>query len=446
MTGPDPFEDRLRETLRSSDSTSARTDVDAFLSDVHRGARSRRRRRVAGAAAAAVLAVAGGGAAVGSLGVFQGNDTPVADDTTTPTAVGGTDTTPTSHITTSGTAPAVTYSQETSDVLSLTSTGDDHQWALVGTDAGDCAGHETCATVFARDAGGSWAPLSVLPVPANTSTADNPFAVAQVRFAASGEGGYNGWTFDGGLVSTHDSGLSWQVVRSRELGVANAGDAIGNVHDLEARGGTAYALMTAGEATDVLITSSADADDWHAVDTGAALTNTHDLNVTEGVVAFLSDTDTGTEVLSSPADPETGRATGDWTASQPCASGSEPVSLSSASDTLWALCSDGNGDTVAFRASGADGWTEVPSYRTGAGSLLTARSTDSAVLHLADNTALMLVTAGGAEPLTQGSPGFSDPTMLGFTNSDLGFAIADGVLWRSGDGGATWAKEHVLPD
>jgi hypothetical protein len=150
------------------------------------------------------------------------------------------------------------------------------------------------------------------------------------------------------------------------------------------------------------------------------------------------------EIVSSPADPTTGRATGEWTRSQPCKAASEPIQLSSSSDTLWALCSDGNFDTVAFRASGADTWTEVPSYRTGSGSLLTARSTDSAVLHLADNTELMLVTASGAEPLTQGSPGFSDPTMLGFTNPDLGFAIAGGDLWRTVDGGVTWAKESVV--
>ena len=80
------------------------------------------------------------------------------------------------------------------------------------------------------------------------------------------------------------------------------------------------------------------------------------------------------------------------------------------------------------------------------GTLLTARSADSAVLHLADNTQLMVVTATGAAPLGTTAPPFRDPSMLGFTNPDLGFAIADGALWRTVDGGATWSEEQVVPN
>jgi hypothetical protein len=214
------------------------------------------------------------------------------------------------------------------------------------------------------------------------------------------------------------------------------------VTSLEAHGATVYALVDqAGSST--LMSSPTSADTFEPVDTGS-LGDASDLVATAGVVAFLDDSGDTTEVLSSDANPTTGVVTGAWARSQPCASGSQPISLSSASDTLWVLCSDGTYDTVAFGSAGGDHWNPVNDYRTGLGSMLTARSTGTAVLYPADNTALMLVTADGAGLLTDGSPGFSDPTMLGFTNSDLGFAIADGVLWRTTDGGKTWAEEPVI--
>jgi hypothetical protein len=52
------------------------------------------------------------------------------------------------------------------------------------------------------------------------------------------------------------------------------------------------------------------------------------------------------------------------------------------------------------------------------------------------------VTVGGSERLT--TDDFSNATMLGFNNPDVGFAIVDGRAFRTDDGGRTWAPKDVL--
>jgi hypothetical protein len=423
MTDHDPFEDRLRETLRSGDGSADRPDVDSFLGDVHRGARSRQRRWIVGAAAAAVLAVAGGGAAAGTFGVFQGNEAPVADQTTEPT---------TAPTTTYSSNQVLNYTSRNTKVISLTSTGREHQWALTVTESDECA--PTCVSVFTRSPDtGAWGTPALLPIPRNPSAADR---VSQLRYVGDASSGYDGWAFGRALLSIHGiDGPTPSLWERIDVG--------GSVVSLEAHGGTVYALVVDESGMPKLMASPIDRDAFDAVDTGP-LEEASNLVATAGVVAFLDKTASGTDVMSSTADPTTGLATGDWTRSQPCQSGSEPTQLSSSSDTLWALCTNDANDTVAVATAGNGTWTQIP-YSTGPGSSLTARSTDTAVLHLADNTKLMLVTANGATTLGTAAPPFRDPTMLGFTNQDLGFAVAAGVLWRTEDGGATWSEEQVVP-
>ncbi|HSS67754.1 MAG TPA: hypothetical protein VLK34_04335 [Nocardioidaceae bacterium] len=441
MNDHDPFEERLRETLRSDDAddSGARpTDVDSFLSDVHRGARSRQRRRVAGAAVAAVLAVGGGGVAVASLGAFDGDNTPVADDTTNPTVDDTTESgatspsTPTTSDTPTSRAPAsLTYTSQNSDVLSLTSTDDNHQWALVRTKDGTCKDN-SCATVFARGTGGTWSPLGVLPGPADNDTG-YPDDVAQLRFAPDSRGGYDGWAFDNGLFSTHDGGTTWSRALPKQAG--------GQVHELEARGNTVYALITNGESHDDLVVSPMSSDDWQIVDTTMQLDFTNDLVVTEGVVAMIGNSGGDDHrVLSSAANPNTGLATGAWQFTDPC--GSEQVAhLSSAANVLWALCTDGTVKTATVSGDGPPQWADAGGpYSPNA--LLAARSTTSAVL--AQHNGLLELSADGtSKPLSDN--GFSHASLLGFTNEQLGFALVDGILWRTEDGGTTWTTDDVIP-
>jgi hypothetical protein len=433
MTDRDPFEDRLRETLRSGDGAVDRPDVETFLSDVHRGARTRQRRRVIEVAAAAAVVVVGAGAAAGSLGLFQ-NDQPSIADQATATSDTSSPTETTTSTQGSGIGDTIHYTAANSTVLSVTSTDNDHQWALIETDDPRC-GPYGCRSVVPYSAGNGWGAPGLLPV---STTSDPASHVRQLRFAADASGGYDGWAFDQSLLSIHGIGTTgfpeWHTV-----------DVNGAVMSLEARGRTVYALVRRGGQS-YLYSSPMNKDAFQQVDLGFELGAARNLVVTSGVVAFLDQTADGTEVVSIPADPSSGEATGDWTRSQPCESGSGPVQLSSASDTLWALCTDGSTDTVSFKSVQDGTWSHVTGYRSGwdPGSLLVARSTDAAVLHLADNTQLMAVTAAGAETLGTSEPPFTDPTMLGFTNPDLGFAIAHGVLWRTEDGGSTWSQEQVV--
>jgi hypothetical protein len=445
MTDHDPFEERLRDTLRSGDPNARPTDVNAFLDDVHSGARSRRRRRVAGAGLAAALVVAGGGTVVANQTLLQDEGVNAADHTTSSTV--STDATDTASTATrsSSSAPESTGppapTQQNTTVMSLTATGTEHQWALTKTESDACP-RGGCATLFARSSDdGTWSSLGQLPYGAYHNTGD-PDTVRQVRFVGSAATGYDGWAYGPGLLSTHDGGQSWQVVRSPDLGSVENGNAIGNVVDLEARGDTAYALMVRGESYMELISSPVGTDDWSAVDTGQRIGTLLDLNVTQGVVAFVDrrGPDVGW-VVSSPAD-DTGAATGDWRSSQPCGDGGVEQ-LSSAASTLWALCSDGAVVVGTIGASGEPAWSAVNGGPFDPAGLIAARGPDSAVV--AQLHGLFEVSVGAGQDTRLGPESFAFADVLGFTNESLGFVVIDGRLLRTDDGGRSWDEDTVLP-
>jgi hypothetical protein len=218
----------------------------------------------------------------------------------------------------------------------------------------------------------------------------------------------------------------------------------GAVTSLEARGSTVYALVRDGGRSS-LESSPVDSDDFKEVATGPfELGDASDLVVTQGVVAMLADVGGETTVLWSPADPETGEATGEWGEQNPCTSGGEPTQLTSASSTLWVLCSDFNDSKDAdVMAGGPETQWTICASGVDPNSELAATSPQSAVI--AEPSGMTLVPSTNTAQTPLSTDDFSDTSFLGFTNETLGFAIADGTLWRTTDGGQTWAVDPVLP-
>ncbi len=77
----DPLEESVRRALHASSHTE-HIDADAFLANVHRGARGRRTRRAAGSVAATVAVVTAAGYVGMASGIFTESSTPIAGRST----------------------------------------------------------------------------------------------------------------------------------------------------------------------------------------------------------------------------------------------------------------------------------------------------------------------------------------------------------------------------
>ena len=325
--GPDDLEQRLRDAFLER---GAGVDANAFLDDVHRGARGRRRRRVAGSvlATAAVVAVAAYG--VSASGVFDDDATPAADDhTPTVTDTGTPDQTqsPTATDVTTGS----TDTEGKQRALSLSATDTEHQYLLM---AGAFGCGKGCLRAYATaDAGGTWsamAPLGLLPSDPDP-TSETAFGI---RFADQD----NGWVYGGALRSTHDGGSTWETQKLPAQGI---------VMQLEAWGDQVYAGVNDQEAqTATLLRSSSAADDWQPVDLGTPIGYISQLAASENVTAVLasrSQVSAGNEILVSTDDGHT------WSGdTAPCSQDAYPSSISTSGTSLWTVCSEQaqNGDAT----------------------------------------------------------------------------------------------------
>lgn len=159
---------------------------------------------------------------------------------TTPT--GTTSTGTTTGATTAGTTPTISAAggpvpagfQPTSVTFVSTSKG--FALGVVPCDAGNCT-----TLVTTADGGAHWAFVATVPA----ALAGRSAAIGKVRFANASDG----WVFGPELWSTHDGGIRWTHV-------ATAASTV----DVEASGGTAYALVGAK-----LLRTSVSADNWAPV-------------------------------------------------------------------------------------------------------------------------------------------------------------------------------------
>jgi hypothetical protein len=405
----DPLERELRDLL-----TSDRRDLPATLvplDRVHAGAsRRRRRRRVAVVATATVVALAVAVPVASTLGGSGPRRAPVADNSPRPT--------PTDSAPSTGTSAPAGLPWDGKLALSVTATST-RTFVVLGGVGGPCP--SGCLRLArSGDAGRTFAALPVPSQIGQTGTVPTSDGVQGVRFGSADDG----WLFGGDLWSSHDGGHSWSHLSMP-----------GPVVRLEAAAGSAWALV-GGSGDDLhLWTSSVKDDSWARVP-GVTVTGPADLSVQGDRVVVLGAQDSRLWV---------GGRGGFAEHPSPCP-GATSVRLSSVG-SIWATC--GTGMSASLHVS-ADGvlWSDVPvSPDTGAlpNSILVGARTDN------DS----IVATGAADPLqrmsaagiltTLGSPppSGSEVDYLGFTTPDVGYAIIAGGLWRTVDGGDTWAHMQI---
>jgi hypothetical protein len=186
------------------------------------------------------------------------------------------------------------------------------------------------------------------------------------------------------------------------------------------------------DGSTMLMSSPVASDDFVPLDAGVTLGDVSDLSVTDAVVAFLNGSIGSRQIVSLDA------GLG-WVAENPCDRG-EPSQLSAATTSLWVLCTSDHRSTVLVHEVGSPGWHAMGGvYDTTA--VLAARTPGSALV--AQSGGIWLATAGRSRMLSDND--FSNASMLGFNNADVGFAIVDGRVFRTDDGGSTWTPEDISP-
>ncbi|MGH3448098.1 MAG: hypothetical protein ACRDP4_10810, partial [Nocardioidaceae bacterium] len=421
-------------------------DADAFLGQVHKGARGRRARHVVAGGVAALVVVAGGGFAVNATGVLGNDPSPVAGPsrtTTTPSPLDRTQSAPSTSspsrptTTTPSTAsrpttisPGSPLSPDDVHALSLTATGSNHQWVLAATPGRDCE-WKHCATIFATtDGGAHWQTKGQLPAPTIVTGSPGPSTVDQVRFAGSGSD-YDGWVYGESLWSTHDSGASWQRP-----------DVGGSVYQLAAWGDHVYAAVSSnlpGDDTSRLLRSPVSHDDWKPVDVGVKMASIESIAVAKGGAALIysNATHMRNRVLVSTDGQR-------WTDEQPCPGQRDPIQLSTAGPSLWVACSGKH--TITLQVSTDEGQTWQPAVGTFplTGRLAARDGSAAVVAGPAPGVAHLVSTTGPPAKVSQ--PLQSAVSFAGFTNDSTGYLVgAKGKIVHTTDGGRTWTPYVVTP-
>jgi len=415
---PDDLEGRLRRTLRDG---RPAVDVDAFISDVHRGARGRRRRQVAVGALATLAVIAGGGYAVTTTGVFDGSSTQVADRGT-----------PTVTSTLPPTASAPTTTEQTATgargrALSLSATDSKHQYVLLTTGPDGC--RAPCAEVDKTSDGGlTWqrtAPLDVAPAfPDPTGT-----TVHDVRFAGDGT---NGWVFGGALRSTHDGGATW----TRPTLPAK-----GTITTLESSASFVYAsVYDQRNGTAAILRSPVDHDAWKQVDLGSRLHLVTAIAVSSDIVTVLSSATYLSQDNQLYASTDDGAS---WNQTSPCKPGDWPSSVSTSANAVWTLCSGATSATALVTTDGGTTWNADVPGSFAPGGVVLGRDDTTAVVIAAGTPGITLVTVGNPPEHVLADRGNFSP--IGFTNPTTGYLRTnDGDILRTTDSGATW-QTYPLP-
>ncbi len=458
------LESRLRHELTAPRSAD-RIDAEDFLSGVHHGAKVRRRKRTVSVAAAGVLAIAGAGLALNTTGILNGSPTPVAtspSEATTPVTDGPS--TPSSIApssprgTTANESPTpskesvspvngpVTISAHgpisAADVhpVSLTATGNDHQWVLAETPGGQGCTTSSCATLLVTtDHGARWKDVGQLPAPPASSDATTPTSVSQVRFAKQNDTTYDGWAYGDALWSTHDSGRTWSAAQSPA----------GQVTQLEAWGDYVYAGVTSAEPgahSAQLYRSPTATDEWTPVPVGGRLTNVQALAAAQGVVGLIDAKGLRSVLYVS-------RNGTSWERQRACPTGSQPQTLSTATDpskgigSLWVTCTTATTTTVVYMDTDSWGsWQNVAGTFGAADLALAARTPDQGFVAGGDTSGIDKVASGSTPVSVPGvdARDVGSPVFFGFTNDGTGYLLSSaGSILSTTDGGTTWAPYAV---
>lgn len=439
----DPLEERLRRVLRE-DQWRLPTDPQ-LLARVRAGAARRRRRRSIAVVAAAVSVVAVGSGVVGH--VVQGSErASVAGSAGEPTTMmerstAENDTLTTAHPGETGPSevpehgpvpplPGPTGTDESGPApvptavavpdgftpVSVAAVSTGTLWVL-GTEDAPVDGTPVAVT---KDGGTSFAVAGRIRAPAAHDPSEvGPDTVRHLTFAPDGR---HGWAYGGAVWSTRDAGRSW----SRTHAVP------GTVERLETDGSAAYALVRGTDAWRLWRTTVGTAD-WRML--AVELRDPSTLTVTNRLVALTDRDDGGSYVLVS-TDSGASFARHDT----PCAP-HDAGQVAAAGASLWLTCATGTERTVHLSTDQGATWARVPTGPLpGTASELGVRNAREAVAAL-PGRAMLLGPDGVTEATVEG---LGEPTSADFSTEQVGYLLdAEGNLFRTTDGGATWRRIEV---
>jgi hypothetical protein len=433
----DDLGSRLRDVLR--DGALSVPAAPNALDRIHAGARRRQHRRNAASSAAAVVVVAMAATGVVALRphahatVSAGKEhTTSPSVSVTPSTVGVVSPAPTTALpSASASQPSVSTIAVNFDPVSVTAISTNSYWVLGST---ACAAVRCAALAHTTDGGATFTRLGRTsdgsPMPSIVTTVEDGTTVRDVRFGDP----KNGWLYGGALYATHDGGATWAPDNSIPNDVVDLAAASGEVWAVALRvisGAETYGLY---HATYGPAGTSA----WTNVPLGTAPMQEPGLAVVNQNALLLGQTPSGAAQLFDVT--RNGNSTSQTSRPAPCASGGNVISVAG-DGALWIHC-DGNPDTLVFVSNdqGAH-WLAVP----GATGSVIVGGVDAQHALAINTTGLVLVSTNGvvANVTNTPTPGTAEPNFVGFTTTRIGFILTRGAigakLWRTTDGGQTWA-------
>jgi hypothetical protein len=338
-------------------------------------------------------------------------------------------------------APPSVDAQRVFNPVSTSAINAEDFWVLGYTTWTD--GRSSIATAIMRttDGGGHFAALgisrAVVPQMAAVARGPQPMpTVSGIRFADAN----HGWVFGDVTLETNDGGATWST----------ASGLPGNVVDLAAAGGTAWAVVqtkTSSGPTFALHRSSyaetTSSTEWRQVPLTVQMADNPPSLAVQGTnVELLADDaidgDADELVTLSTTGAPTYRA-------GPCTT-NLPARLSAAPSpgVLWATCDSGHQEALFVTADNGVDWTPIVGINESAGVPVAGISPTLAVAGATTGPLELLMTSGVVTMLHDPSPQVASFGAVTFVTPRVGFALADFAddstqLWRTTNGGQTWA-------
>jgi photosystem II stability/assembly factor-like uncharacterized protein len=426
---PDPFEEELRNALRSgSEGDKTGGDDDDTLDRIHRGAERRRRRRRSGAVVVAA-------ALAGTIVVGAPALSPTPDSHRTVEPAGGVRTIePTTSQDgamvrrrpdvrtgglTSGRAegfssppkpPRLRAGEPVGvkdlQVASVSGSAPDRFWV---SGSGTCAGR-TCNVLGIGDASGDSVDVEYTALPGSARQVETT-----VRFSGDGN---TGWATNGAATfSTINGGRDWNRLKQPK-GV--------RVMALEAWGDEAWAVGYRSTTQRVVLATREGSDKL------TELTQAPDIAVDQAVTLGEHSFGVATETVGGEF-LRTADSGGQWSRD---VIGCKPADVSATSGAVWALCGGPTPELVKSSDQGATWAAEPLSMPTSDRPYIVAGIDDDTAFVASDSES-WVVDRSVPKPVE--GLGGGPYRYIGFTSSDVGYVVDGfGNLCRTEDGGQSW--------
>ncbi len=293
-----------------------------------------------------------------------------------------------------------------------------NQWWVLGYDGPTCSAPSCTRIAETSDGGHTFASIPTPPV----APASGSQQALRLRFADAA----NGWVVSASAVvwATHDGGAQWAQDSSA-----------GSVTDLEATGGTVYAL-TCGGSNCAMERSSAGQDSWTTLPASAGHGQLSRLNV-NGANLWVAIASPGGGPGTLLASTDGG---GHFSTQTACPSALGFANLYAVSSSvLWATCATGTEASAYRSVDGGQHFSRVAAPPIANFATIAGVSSTTAVI----GAQALLRTTNGGQTFTTVENNQTQWTIIGFTTSVNGFAFdlagsGHSQLWRTNDAGAHW--------